>query len=74
MLRFREACNGCSFYFPAGLVRKLLVKTVFASCYLKLSLPVFLKCFLIFATFSLVSYKKRLFESQPACVSCLNVS
>ena len=39
-------------------------RTVFASCYLKLSLPVLLRCFLIFAQFwphvsyGHVSYKK----------------
>ena len=65
MLRFREACNGCQFYFPASLIGNLLVKTISRSYYLKLSLPVCLKCFLIFAQFQPhvsyrdVSYKKR---------------
>jgi len=31
------------------LIRNLLAKTVFESYYLKLSLPMILKCFLIFA-------------------------
>ena len=47
MLRFCEACNGCSFYFLAGLIKNLLVKAVFASYYLELSLPMFLKFCLI---------------------------
>ena len=51
MLRFCEACNGCSFYFLASLIENLQVKTVFASYYLKLSLSMLLKCFLIFAKF-----------------------
>ena len=46
MLRFCEACNGCSFYF--------LVKTVFASYYLKLSLSLFLKCFSFLPNFGLM--------------------
>ena len=58
MLRFCEACNGCSFYFLASLIKNLLVETVVSSYYLKLSLPMFLKCFLIFAYFqSRVSYR-----------------
>jgi len=43
MLRFREACNGSSFYNLASLIKDLLVKTASASYYLKLSLPMFLK-------------------------------
>ena len=39
---------GCSFYFLASLIGTLLVKLVFASYCLKLSLPVFVKRFLIF--------------------------
>ena len=45
-------------------MKDLLVKTVFESHFLKLSLPTFLKCFLIFAYFQphfsyrQVSYKK----------------
>ena len=42
-------CEGCSFYFPASLINNLRVKTVFASYYLKLSLPMSFECFLIFA-------------------------
>ena len=38
----------CS-YFLSGLIKKFSSKTVFPSYYLKLSLPVLLKCFLIFA-------------------------
>ena len=49
MLRFCEACSGRSFYFVASLIKNLQVKTVFVSYYLILSLPIFLKCFLIFA-------------------------
>ena len=59
MLRFCEACNGCSFYFLASLVKNILVKTVLASYYLKLSLHMFLKCFLAFANFSLMSLIDR---------------
>ena len=64
MLRYCEACNGCSFYFLASLIKNLLVKTTFASYYLKLSLRLFLKCFLMFVEFQPhvlyghVSYKK----------------
>ena len=35
--------------FLASLIKTLLVKAVFSSYYLKFSLPMFLKCFLIFA-------------------------
>ena len=60
MLRFCVACNGCSFYFLSSLTKNLLVKTVFASYYLKLSLPMLLNCFLIFAQVQPhVSYKKH---------------
>ena len=34
--------------FLASLIKNLLVKTVFATYYLKLKLPVVFKCFLIF--------------------------
>ena len=44
VLRFCEACNGYYFHFLASLV-----KTIFASHHLKVSLPMLLKCFLIFA-------------------------
>ena len=50
---FCEACNGCSFYFLASVIKNLLVKTVFPHYYLKLSLPMFLKLFLILPNFSL---------------------
>ena len=49
MLRFREACNGFSFDSLASLIENLRVETVVESYYLKLSLPMFLKWFLIFA-------------------------
>ena len=52
MLRFCEACNGYSFYFLADLIKSLLVKGVFASYYLILSLPVLYFLFLL--TFSLM--------------------
>ena len=67
MLRFCEACYGCSFYFLASLIKILQVKTVFASYNLKHSLPMFLKCFLIVAQFQPpvsyghMSYKKCVF-------------
>ena len=48
MLRCCEACSKCSLYFLACLTNNILVKTGFVS-YLKLSLPVFFKCLLIFA-------------------------
>ena len=48
-LVFCEACNGSSFYFINTLIKNLLVKTVFVRYYLKLSLPMLLECFLIFA-------------------------
>ena len=41
------SCNGCSFYFLVSLIKNLLVKTVFASYYLKLCLLMSLKCLLI---------------------------
>ena len=41
-----EACNGCSLYFLASLIKNLLVKAVH---YMKLSLHMFLKYFLISA-------------------------
>ena len=56
---------GCLFYFLASLIKNLLVKAVFASYYLKLSLPMLLKRFLIFAelqprvSYRHVSYKKK---------------
>jgi len=40
---------GFSFYFLAGFIKHLLLKTAFASYYLKLSLLEFLKYFLIYA-------------------------
>ena len=62
MLRFCQAGNECSLYFIASLIRDLLVKAVYTSYCLMLSLPVFLKCFSIFAEFqSHVSYKKCVF-------------
>ena len=54
MFRFCEACNGSSFDFLAILIRNLLVKTAFASYYLKLRLPMFLRYFLILSNFSLM--------------------
>ena len=55
---FCEACNGCSFYFIASLIKNMLVKTVFESYNLKLSLLMFLICFLILAKFQPnVSYR-----------------
>ena len=59
-----EACNGSCFYCLSSSAKNFLAKTVSAIHYLKLSLPVFLKCFLIIASFQLhvsyrhVSYKK----------------
>ena len=48
-----------SFYFLASLSKSLLVITVLASYTLKLSLPIFLKCFLIFAKFQPhISYQR----------------
>ena len=47
MFRLCEACNGCVFYFLASLIKNLLVKAVFASYSLTLSLPMFRKCFLL---------------------------
>ena len=40
--------------FLASLIKNLLVKTVYSSYYLKLSLPVFLKCFLIVLNFGIM--------------------
>ena len=54
IFRFCEAINGCVFYFHASLIKNLLAKTVFASYYLKHSLPMFLKCFFILPNFSLI--------------------
>ena len=51
-------------FILASLIKTFLVKTAFASYYLKLCLPMFLKCFSIFAYFQShvsyinVSYKK----------------
>ena len=45
------ACNGCYFHCLTSLIKHLLAKTVLASYYLKLSLPMFLKRFVIFAKF-----------------------
>ena len=42
MSRFCDAGNGCSLHFPASLIKILLVTTASASCYLKVSLPIFL--------------------------------
>ena len=46
MLRLCKAFNGCSFYYLASFIKHLLVKTAF-SC-------LFLKCFIILASFSLM--------------------
>ena len=54
MLRFCEACSKCYFYVVSGLIKNLLTKTVFSSHCLKLSLPMFLKYFLILLSFSLM--------------------
>ena len=68
MLRLCEACNGCSFNFLASLVKNVPVKTVFASYYWKLSLLMFLKCFLIFAYFQLhVSYRCISYKNTHDC-------
>ena len=40
--------NRCSFYFLPSQIKNLLVRKVFVSGYLKLSLPIFLKCSLIY--------------------------
>ena len=68
MLRFYEACNGCSFYFPASFITNLPVKTAFASHKLKLSLPI-LRKYLNFCLISVscfyrhVSDEKRVFRA-----------
>ena len=52
-------------YFLASLIKHLLGKTAYTSYYLKLSLPMLLECFLIFAqiqprvSYRYVSYKKH---------------
>ena len=51
---FLEAYSECLDYFLASLIKNSLVKAVFARYYLKLSLPMFLKCFLIVAYSSLM--------------------
>ena len=57
MLRFCEACDGCSFYFLASLIKNLLVKAVFGSYCLKL------KYFLIFAYFQPhISYRRASYK------------
>ena len=55
MLRICKACNECSFCFLASLIKILVVKAVFASYYMKLGLPMLLRCFLILPNFSLMS-------------------
>ena len=49
--------------FLASFIKNLLANTAFASYYMKLSLPMFLKCFLITASIhpraSYVSYLKK---------------
>ena len=52
MLRFCEACNGYSFYFLSSVINILEVKSVFASYHMKLSLPMFLRCFFSFCLIS----------------------
>ena len=72
---FIEARIGYSFDLPASVTKSLLVKAAFASDYLKLGLPMFVKCFLIFAKFQPhvsyrhVSYiKKHALHCSHACV------
>ena len=52
ILSFCEAFNGFSFYFLASLIKNLLVKTVFVGHYLKLSLPIVFKFFLVLPSFN----------------------
>ena len=53
MLRFCEACNGCSFYFLASVSKNLVAKTVFCKLLFETqTLPMFPKCFLILLNFS----------------------
>ena len=64
------ACNGCSFYFRSTLIKNCLVKTVFSSYYLKLSLPIFLKFFLILHNFNLMFRVDMLFYNE----TCMKIS
>ena len=65
-----KACNGCSFYFLASLIKHFQAKTVIAGNHLKLSQPMLLKCFLIFAhlqphvSHRIVSYKKHVAQQR----------
>ena len=63
---FFEAYNECSFYFLASLIKNLLVKIVFASYYLKLSLPVssFLPNFSLMFLIDIILMKKRAYVFQ----------
>ena len=63
----------------ANLIKNLLVKTLFASYYLKLSPPMFLKCFLILPNFSLMFLidmfliKKTCSQEQYVCTCVIKV-
>ena len=50
---FCEACNGCSFYFLASMIKNLLVKKQFFHIIIWNSACLFLKFFLILPNFSL---------------------
>ena len=66
MHRCCEACNACLFHFLARFFKNLLVKAVFASYYLKLSLPVFLN----FAQFQPHVFIERFLIKKEYFLSC----
>ena len=60
-----EACNECSFYFLANLIKNLLAKVV------TLSLPMFYKYLLSFAYFQPhISYTNTCIATEDTQVAC----
>ena len=69
MLKLYEECNGCSFYVLASLIKNLLVEAIVESYYLKFSLPMFLKYFLIFPYFQPnISYLEKTCNHLSNCM------
>ena len=69
MLRFCEACNRCSFYFLASMIKICIVKTAFAGSYLKLCQPMFLKGLPTFSLMFLIDM--FLIKENVYCISAM---
>ena len=63
--------HGCSFYFLVSLIKNVLIETVLSRYYLRLILPLYLQCFLVFPNFSF-RFLIDMFLISKTCVrSCL---